>query len=103
MVELKTKTFDTQLEGLNPEYPNVHILVVQSTNPDGAPLTQGQMEAALGAAKASLELTGAEVAATWNALHIDALEPGQVGFLKIDVKQTVYQETEEDPEPGLAD
>lgn len=98
MTEIKTKTYNTQIEGLFPDHPNVHIMVIQATNPENAPLTQGQMEAALGAAKASLELTGADVAATWNPLQIDEIEEGQVGVLEIDVKQTVYQEEEPETE-----
>lgn len=97
MTEIKTKTYNTQLEGLYPDHSHVHIMVIQATNPENAPLTGGQIEAALGAAKATLETLGAEVAATWNALQIDEIEEEQVGVLKIDVKQTIYQE-ETEPE-----
>lgn len=89
---METKQFNTQIEGLDADKPNVHILVIQASNPNGEPLTEGQMDAALNAAIGTLEVVGCQVGATLNALHLDAIEEGQVGRLRIDVAQDVWTE-----------
>ena len=91
---MTTKQFTTQIEGLSPDKPNVHILVIQASNPNGEPLTEGQMDAALNAAIGTLEVVGCEVGATLNALRLDAIGEGQIGRLRIDVAQDVYTEEE---------
>lgn len=87
---MHTKQFTTQIEGLDWDKPNVHILVVQASNPNGVPLTEGQMDAALNAAVGTLEVLGCEVGATLNALRLDPIEEGQIGRLRIDVAEDVF-------------
>ena len=91
---MTTKQFTTQVEGLDHNKPNVHILVIQASNPNGESLTEGQMDAALNAAVGTLEVVGCEVGATLNALKLDAIEEGQIGRLRIDVAEDVFEEEE---------
>lgn len=89
---MTTKDFMTQIEGLDRNKPNVHILVIQASNPNGVPLTEGQMDAALNAAIGTLEVVGCEVGATLNALQLDAINEGQLGRLRINVAQDVWDD-----------
>lgn len=89
---MQTKEFTTQIEGLDRDKPNVHILVVQASNPNGVPLTEGQMNAALNATVATLEVLGCEVGATLNALRLDPIGENQLGKLSIDVTQEVWDD-----------
>lgn len=89
---MQTKEFTTQIEGLDRDKPNVHILVVQASNPNGVPLTEGQMNAALNATVATLEVLGCEVGATLNALRLDPIGETQFGKLSIDVAQEVWDD-----------
>ena len=98
-----SKHYDTQIEGLDRDKPNVHILVVQASNANGAPLTEGQMDAALNATVATLEVLGCEVGATLNALQLDPIGENQLGKLSIDVAQEVWDDPDAngDEEEGL--
>lgn len=87
-----SKHYDTQIEGLDRDKPNVHILVVQASNANGVPLTEGQMDAALNATVATLEVLGCEVGATLNALRLDPIGENQLGKLSIDVTQEVWDD-----------
>lgn len=89
---MSTKQFTTQIEGLDRDKPNVHILVVQASNPNGVPLTEGQMDAALNATVATLEVLGCEVGATLNALRLDPIGENQLGKLSINVTQEVWDD-----------
>ena len=89
---MQTKEFTTQIEGLDRDKPNVHILVVQASNANGVPLTEGQMDAALNATIGTLEVLGCEVGATLNALQLDAIGEGQIGRLRINVAEDVWDE-----------
>ena len=89
---MTTKDFETQIEGLDRDKPNVHILVIQASNPNGVALTEGQMDAALNAAVATLEVLGCEVGATLNALRLDPIGENQLGKLSIDVTQEVWDD-----------
>lgn len=102
---MQTKQFTTQIEGLSPDKPNVHILVIQASNPNGEPLTEGQMDAALNAAVATLEVVGCEVGATLNALRLDTIGENQLGKLSINVTQEVWDDPDAngDEEEGLDD
>lgn len=102
---METKNFTTQIEGLDLDKPNVHILVIQASNPNGESLTEGQMDAALNAAIGTLEVVGCEVGATLNALQLDPIGENQLGRLKIDVTQEVWDDPDAngDEEEGLDD
>lgn len=89
---MTTKDFETQIEGLDRDKPNVHILVIQASNPNGVALTEGQMDAALNATVATLEVLGCEVGATLNALRLDPIGENQLGKLSIDVTQEVWDD-----------
>lgn len=89
---MTTKDYETQIEGLDRDKPNVHILVVQASNPNGVALTEGQMDAALNATVATLEVLGCEVGATLNALRLDPIGENQLGKLSINVTQDVWDD-----------
>lgn len=89
---MQTKEFTTQIEGLDRDKPNVHILVVQASNPNGVALTEGQMDAALNATVATLEVLGCEVGATLNALRLDPIGENQLGKLSINVTQEMWDD-----------
>ena len=89
---MQTKEFTTQIEGLDSDKPNVHILVVQASNPNGVALTEGQMDAALNATVATLEVLGCEVGATLNALRLDPIGENQLGKLSINVTQEMWDD-----------
>ena len=55
-------TYPEQIVQLDPDKPNVAIITLQASNPDGAPLTSAQVDAARNAAVSVLQLLGAEVA-----------------------------------------
>ena len=93
-----SKHYDTQIEGLDRDKPNVHILVVQASNANGVPLTEGQMDAALNATVATLEVLGCEVGATLNALQLDPIGENQLGKLSINVAQEVWDDANGDEE-----
>ena len=102
---MTTKDFETQIEGLDRDKPNVHILVVQASNPNGVALTEGQMDAALNATVATLEVLGCEVGATLNALRLDSIGENQLGKLSINVTQEVWDDPDSNgnEEEGLDD
>ncbi len=89
---MTTKDFETQIEGLDRDKPNVHILVVQASNPNGVALTEGQMDAALNATVATLEVLGCEVGATLNARRLDPIGENQLGKLSINVTQEMWDD-----------
>lgn len=77
----------TQL--LDGEYDHAYIFILQAKNPEGQELVEGQIEAAMGASKAALQLTGAEVALTLTSAPLSPVPEGKIGRLVV----TTTQET----------
>lgn len=73
------------IQQLDGDYQNAFLFVLQAKNPEGVALTGSQLDGAINAAKASLELLGAEVSATCALVPIETATEGTTARLVCDI------------------
>lgn len=73
------------IQKLDGDYQHAYLFVLQAQNPEGGQLTRGQLNSAIDAAGATLELLGANVEAHASLIQIETVEEGKSARLVIDV------------------